>query len=110
MTNGAAKNERLGHIFHFDGCLHPGLDADLRQSAAQCQRVDHGGKHSHVIRRRSIHATMRCRETTPDISSANYDRHLDTEIADLLYAFGNFAHNRHRDIVPGATLLERFAA
>ena len=34
MPNGAAKNKRLGNIFHFNGCLHARLDAHLIERGA----------------------------------------------------------------------------
>ena len=61
MPNGAAQDERLGHIFHFDRGLHARFDADLIERALQREAVDHGREHAHVISGRAIHAAMDCR-------------------------------------------------
>ncbi len=89
MADGAAKNERFGDIFHFDGRLHARFNVHLVERAAQRQRVDHSGEHAHVIGRGTIHAPMGRRETAPDISPADHHGHLHAEIAHLFDAFAN---------------------
>ena len=53
---------------------------------------------------------MRGGQAAPDVSAANNDRNLDPEIADFLHALSYFADDLRRDILAGATLLQRFAA
>ena len=110
MANGAAEDERLGDILHFDRGLNTGLDADLLECAPQRESIDHSSKHPHVIRRGAIHAAIRRRKTAPDIATTNHDCHLDAEISHLLNALGNITHYRRRNIIAPPTLLDRFAA
>ena len=84
MSNRAAENKRLRDVFHFNGRLHARFDADLGQRAAQRQRVDHRGQHSHVIRGRSIHPANGRRRAAPDISAADDYRNLHPEAVDVL--------------------------
>ena len=110
MANSAAEDKWLGYVFHFNGCLNTGLDADLLERAPQRESVDHGSKHPHVIRRGAIHPAIRRRKTAPDISAADHHCHLDAEIAHLFDAFGNIAYHRRRNVVATAALLDGFAA
>jgi hypothetical protein len=110
VTNRAAQDEWLGHVLHLDRGLHSRLHADLDQTALQREAVDHRGQHSHVVSGRAIHAAVRGRQTAPDISSADHDRNLYPEIANLLHALGYFADDLRRDIVAAAAFLERFPA
>src|SRR4029453_8899161 len=58
----------------------------------------------------AVHYSMRRRDAAPNISSAKYDRHLDTEIANIPYPFGDFTHDTQRNILASTALLECFAA
>src|ERR671925_412856 len=80
MANGAAEDEWLGHIFHFYRCLNTGCHTDLLECAPQRESIDDCGKHTHVIRRGPIHATIRGRQAAPDVAAANYHCHLHAEI------------------------------
>ena len=71
MANSAAQDKRLGHIFHFNRCLYPCRHAHLSERAPQCQRVDNGREHAHVIGRRAVHAAIRGGKTAPDITPAD---------------------------------------
>ena len=53
---------------------------------------------------------MRRGEATPDISAADHYRHLHAEVAHFLDPLGDLAHDRRRNVVARAALLQRFAA
>src|SRR5207248_11612997 len=57
-----------------------------------------------------IHAAISCGEAAPDVTAADHYRDLHPKVAHIFDAFGNLAHDRRRDIVPCATLSQRFAA
>ena len=83
MANGAAEDERLGHVFHFDRGLHARFDAGLLERALQREAVDHRRQHAHVIRGRAIHAAMAGGQSAPDVSAADHDRDLHAEVVRL---------------------------
>src|SRR5262249_20936157 len=110
MPNGAAEDEWLRHVFHFNRGLDASLDTDLLQCAAQREGINYCGKHPHVIRRGTIHAAIRGRKAAPDVAASDYDGHLHAKIAHLLDALGDLANYRRRNIVASPTLLDSFAA
>src|SRR4029077_13344405 len=64
----------------------------------------------HVIRCRPVHTAVRRRKTAPDVASADHYGDFHAQIAYLFHAFGDFAHDRGRDIVARAVLMHSFAA
>src|SRR5262245_35295803 len=110
MANGAPEDERLGHIPHVDSSLHTRFDPHVVECAAQRKRVDYCGQHSHVIGGRTVHSPVRGRNTAPDVTTADHNRHLHIEVAHLFYALGDVTHYSERNVIPGAALLHCFAA
>ena len=110
MPDGAAEDERLGHVFHFDGGLDASFDADLVERALQGETVDDGREHAHVIRGRAIHPAMAGGQSAPDIAAADDDRSLDAERLHFLDALSDFAHDLRRDVFARAAFAESFAA
>ena len=110
MANGAAQDERIGHIFHFDRCLYARLNAHLLKRAAEGERVDHGCEHAHVISGRAVHAAVRRGEAAPNISATDDDGSLHPEVVHFLDADGDFPDNCRRNVVSPAALLHRLAA
>ena len=49
MAHGAAADERLGHLVHFDGAEQTRVAAHLFERVLQGETVDHGGEHAHVV-------------------------------------------------------------
>ncbi len=49
VARGAAADERLGHLMHFDGAHQAGVAALLFERVLQRQAVDDRGEHAHVI-------------------------------------------------------------
>src|SRR5262249_5728398 len=109
MSNSATEDERLGYIIHLNRGLDAGLDSDLLQRASQRGSIDDCGKHSHVIRGRTIHAAIRGRKSAPDVAAADHYSHFHAQIPHLFYAFGDLTHDGGRDVV-AAAVLHRFAA
>ena len=110
MANGSAEDEWLRYIFHFNSGLNARFDPDLLKCASQRESVDDCGKHSHVIRRGTVHTAIRRRKTAPDVAAADHYGYFHTQIAHLFHAFGDLAHDWRRDIVAPAVLLHCFAA
>src|SRR5215469_10730687 len=110
MSNSAPEDEWLGHVIHLNRGLDAGLDSHLLQRASQRESIDDCGKHSHVIRGRTIHASIGRRKSAPDIAAADHYSHFHAQIPHLFYAFGDLTHDGGRDIVAAAVLLHRFAA
>ena len=79
MAERAPPDERLGDRAHLDGADHARGDADLFERVLQCQRVDHGRQHAHVIGRRPLHAAGAGRQAAEQIAAADDDGGLDAE-------------------------------
>ena len=109
MPNGAAEDERLGHIFHFNRGLDAGFDANLLECASQCECIYHRSQHPHVVRRGTIHAAIGGRKTAPNVAAADHDCDFHAQIAHVLDAFGDVPDDRWRNVVASATLLHGFA-
>ena len=73
VPNGPAQDEGFGNILHFDRGLDARDDTALLELALQRETVDHGGEHSHVVRRGAIHSAMTGRESAPDVAAADDD-------------------------------------
>src|SRR5579871_5018439 len=76
----------------------------LFQSVLQCQRVDHGGQHAHVISGDAVHVTRLFRHTTEEISSADDQSDFHAEIVYVLDLRGdgvNAAGFDPKAFVPG---------
>ena len=110
MSNGAAENEWLSHIFHFNCRLDARFNAHFREGAAKGESIDHRGEHTHVIRGCPVHPAMRCGESAPNIPAADDDRNLNPELVHFLDSLGDLAHHVRRDVIACAFFLESFAA
>ena len=90
MPHGAAADERLGHLGHGDGALHPGGDAQLFQRVLQGQGVDDRGQHAHVIPGGALDAVLAGGEAAEDIAAPGHHHHLDAQLADFADLAGHF--------------------
>ncbi len=79
VADGAATDERLGNLIHLDGGLHASKDFLFFKGILQCQRVDDGCQHSHVIGGDAIHVAGLVGYAAEKIASAHNDCHLDAE-------------------------------
>jgi len=71
-----------GH--HADGCEHLCRLADGLERAAQCQRVDDGGEHAHLVAAHTLKALCGSLEPAEDVAATDDDGHLDTRLDDFL--------------------------
>ncbi len=83
MADGAAADERLGHLVHLDGGLHAGVNTLLLQRVLQRQRVDHGGQHAHVVGGDAVHVAGLLGDAAEKISAAHHDGDLDAQRVDV---------------------------
>src|SRR5690606_8234539 len=71
-------NVGLGERLHPDGGEHPRLDAVGLEHVLHRQGVDHGGEHSHVIRRDAIKTLLRGDRAADDVATADHQAQRDT--------------------------------
>ena len=75
----AAADERLGNFLHADRGQEPGRASFVLERVLQCQTVDHGRRHPHVVGGRFLDHVRAARELRPaeDVAAAHDDRKLD---------------------------------
>ena len=81
MPNGPAADVGLGHLVHLDGGHDARRDAGFSERILQCQRIDHGGQHAHVVRRHAIHIHGRRRDAAKEIAAAHHQPDLHAGLA-----------------------------
>ena len=90
MSEGAAPDEWLGDLVHFDRGLHTGVHALLFERVLERERVDHGCQHAHMVGGNAVHFFRLLGNTAKEIPAANHDRNLDIERVDFRQLGGNF--------------------
>ena len=90
MADGAAADEGLGHLVHFDRRLHPGVNALLFQGILQGQRIDHRGQHAHVVGGDAVHFLGLLGHAAKEISAADDDGNLDAQGVNVRQFSGDF--------------------
>ena len=83
VADGAPPDERLGNGPHLDGARHARQHALVLERVLQRQRVDHGGEHAHVVRRRAVHALGARGKPAEQVAAADDDGGLDPELLDF---------------------------
>ena len=83
MTNRPAANERLGHLLHLDGRLHPRVDALLLQRILQREAINDGREHAHVIGGYPVHVFRLLRHATEEVPSAHDDGQLHAQLMNV---------------------------
>src|SRR6185312_8413341 len=94
----------------FDCGLHTNEDASLFERSLKRETIDHGSEHAHVIGSGAIHSLMAGRQSAPDVSAADNDRDLHSELHDFLHARGDFVDNSWRNIFARAGFAHGFTA
>ena len=84
MPDGAGADVGLGNGPHLDGCLHPDGDALLLAHVRHGQAVHHRGQHAHVVGPGALHGAAAVFGAPPEVSAADYQAHLNTQIQALL--------------------------
>ena len=96
VANGAAPDERLGHLVHLDGAHHARPDALFLQRILQSQGIDDRGQHAHVIGGNAVHGLGLLGHAAEEIAAADHDGDLDSQ---TMY-FGDF----RRDLVHASVI------
>ncbi|GBD19515.1 hypothetical protein HRbin27_02022 [bacterium HR27] len=78
MTDCTPSDVGLSYLVHFDSGLHSGRNALAFQRVLQCECVDHGREHAHVISRCPVHPAGTRGQAAPDIAATDDDRDLNT--------------------------------
>src|SRR5690349_7986821 len=92
VADGAASDEGLGNLMHFDRRHDAAVDAALLESVLQRERVDHGGEHAHVVGGDAVHLSGLLGDAAEKISTADDDGNLYAERVDILDLGGNFVN------------------
>ena len=94
MANGTAADKRLGNLIHLNGRLHSRIDALLFQRILQCQRIDHGREHAHVIGGNPVHLFRLLGHAPEKIPSAHHDRDLNPQRSHVRQFGGDFVDTK----------------
>src|SRR5690554_5871366 len=89
VADGAPADIRLGNCMHLDRRLYPGHQAHAFHRVHQSQRIDHGGKHAHIICGCAIHPAVQSTASTPQVAGPDHNRHIDSHLMDFFHAFGD---------------------
>ncbi len=72
--------EILANGLHTDGGEDFGLHANALQVAMECQRVDDGCKHTHLVALHTVETTTYTLQATEDVATADNDTNLHTAL------------------------------
>ena len=92
MADGAAADEGLGDLVHFDGGLHAGVDVLFFERVLQGKRVDDRGQHAHVVGGDAVHVFGLVGNAAEEIAAAHDDGDLDTEAVHIGQFGGDFVN------------------
>jgi len=101
VSQAAAADERFGNTFHANGALESSLNASTFESILQCESVDDGSQHSHVVGRGRDDTLTDFGKLSAaeNIATATNDSELNTaldDVADLVADRGEFGHSDPR--------------
>ena len=99
VTERLAQDVGLGDLGDGESGLHSDLRALALDAILQCERVDDGGEHSHVIGGGAVHLAVRL-SASPEVASAYHHAHLSAHILDLDDLFGHFGELCMVDAAP----------
>ena len=108
VAHGAAADEGLGHLMHFDGAQQPRQHALLFERVLQRQPVDHRRQHAHVIAGGAVDRKRFLARPAENVSAADDDGHLHAQVVHFLHFAGNAVDGFGVDPKSLRTL-ERFA-
>ena len=100
MPHRAPPDERLGHLRHADGALHPGGHPDLLQGILQSERIDHRRQHAHVIAGGAFNPPLAAAQAAKDIPAAYHHYHLHPQLPHLAYLRRHVLHGLRRNVHP----------
>ena len=109
VAGGPPQDERLGHVVHFDGCLHTHGQSEILEGAHEREAVYDRCQHAHIIRCRTVHPTMGRGQPAPNVASPDDDGEFYLELLDLGDLLGEFLHDLRRNIFPGTLFAKSFA-
>ena len=89
MPDGTAADEWLGNLVHLDRRLHASIDALLFERVLQCERVDDGRQHAHVVGGDAVHFARLLGHTTEEVSPANDDGDLEVDVFSRFLTYQN---------------------
>ena len=83
-VDGLPLGVELADGLHADGGEHAGLDADGGEGRAECEAVDNGGEHTHLVALDAVEALAGSREAAEDVAAADDDTYLYAHVVDFL--------------------------
>ena len=94
MSQGPPPNKRLRYLIHLnsrhDACKYP----LLFQRVLQCERIDDGGQHAHMVGGDAIHVLRLLGHAAKKISSAHHNGSLNPEFLDVAELGGDLVNAR----------------
>ena len=88
MTDGAALDEWLRDLLHFDRRLYACRNTFLFQGILHCQGVDHRAQHAHVIGLDAVNAHLFHHLAADEIAAADHDGQIDPQMMHLFQLIG----------------------
>ena len=82
MPNRLIADVWFGDLVHGDRCLHPHVALDLFQRVGQCQGIDGGGQHPHMVRTGTVHFAAGA--APPEIAAADHNSNFYAGVRTLL--------------------------
>ena len=70
---------------HADGSKHLVLNAQGSECAAQCQGIDNGSTHTHLVALDTVETLLASTQTAEDVTTTNHNAYLNAHLMDLLY-------------------------
>ncbi len=89
VANGTAADVGLAHRLHADRREHAGRDPQPLQRALHGQRIDDGGEHPHIVRRRPLDAARGTGQAAKDVAATDHQADLDAEPVNFLHFSGD---------------------
>src|SRR4029077_19857843 len=89
MARGAAADERLGDLVHFDGAHQAGEAAVFFERVLEGEGVYDGGEHAHVIAGGAVDGERFLAGAAEDVAAADHDGDVDAQGVDFFYFAGD---------------------
>src|SRR5581483_8588931 len=83
VADGAAPDEGLGHLVHFNGAHDAGENFLLLQRVLQGQRVDYGGQHAHMIGGDAVHILRLFGDSAEEVSATDHNSDFHAQAVDF---------------------------